>query len=205
MPITINGTGTVAGLTAGGLPDGCVATADIADANVTPAKLSQPLTLATAKAFNWNGSSSNTVLDFESIPSWAKRVTVIFSGVSTNGTSQLIIQIGDSGGVEATGYESRSSYIYQGAQSTAGYTTGFGINAGAATNALSGMAQLFNITANTWICTLMVGSPDAGTNGFIPYGTGVKTLSGTLDRVRITTINGTDTFDAGSVNIMYEG
>jgi hypothetical protein len=33
--------------------------------------------------------------------------------------------------------------------------------------------------------------------GFVP-------LSGTLDRVRITTANGTDTFDAGSINILYE-
>jgi len=40
MPITINGTGTVAGITAGGLPDGCIIGSDIADDNVTDAKLS---------------------------------------------------------------------------------------------------------------------------------------------------------------------
>jgi hypothetical protein len=33
---------------------------------------------------------------------------------------------------------------------------------------------------------------------------GTKSLSATLDRIRITTVNGTDTFDAGSINILYE-
>jgi len=36
------------------------------------------------------------------------------------------------------------------------------------------------------------------------YGAGTKTISGVLDRIRLTTVNGTDTFDAGSVNILYE-
>jgi hypothetical protein len=40
MPITINGSGTVTGISAGGLPDGCIQTADVADANITAPKLS---------------------------------------------------------------------------------------------------------------------------------------------------------------------
>ena len=99
MPITINGSGTVTGISAGGLPDDCIVTADIADnnvttakidnisvteikiadANITPAKLAQPLTLETAKACNWNSLTTNTSLDFTSIPSWVKRVTVMFN------------------------------------------------------------------------------------------------------------------------------
>ena len=40
MPIIINGSGTVTGISAGGLPDASIVTADIADANITATKLS---------------------------------------------------------------------------------------------------------------------------------------------------------------------
>lgn len=38
MPLVLNGTGTITGLQAGGLPDATVLTADIADGAITPAK-----------------------------------------------------------------------------------------------------------------------------------------------------------------------
>jgi len=47
-------------------------------------------------------STSGTSIDFTSIPSWVKRVTVMFAGVSTNGTGSYLIQIGDSGGIETS-------------------------------------------------------------------------------------------------------
>ena len=90
-----------ANVTTAKILDANVTTAKIADANVTPAKLSQPLTLATAQ-----NSTSGTSIDFTSIPSWVKRITVMFSSVSTSGSSNPLIQIGDSGGIENTGYTS---------------------------------------------------------------------------------------------------
>lgn len=174
-------------------------------ATVTPTMMTQPLTLATAKAFNWNSSSSNTFIDFESIPSWVKRITVMFSGVSTSGVSDLTIRIG-SGSVQATGYLSGCNVDANTvANSTNGFTAGFQISAQAAGGADIHHAQfvlsLLNSSTNTWICS---GLDYLSNNTRILTITGSTSLSGTLDRVRITTVNGTDTFDAGTINIMYE-
>jgi hypothetical protein len=211
MPIAINGTGTITGISAGGLPDDCIVTADIADnnvttskiadANITPAKLAQPLTLETAKAWNWNGLTTNTSLDFTSIPSWVKRVTVVFNGVSTNGTSYYLVQLGTSGGVALSGYISTSNTVNQ-ANGTAGSnnTSGFLLGNGLATQTVSGHMNITTLGSNVWVSSHLC--KISTTN--LQLGGGDVTLSGTLDRVRITTVNGTDTFDAGSINIMYE-
>jgi hypothetical protein len=148
-------------------------------------------------------STSGTSIDFTSIPSWVKRITVMFSEVSTSGTSNKLIQLGDSGGVEITGYLGASSDIAASSVSSANYTTGFGIKANAAADSLHGgvMLSLFSASTNTWSCFGVIGRSD-GAQTFITAGS--KSLSATLDRVRITTVNGTDTFDAGSINILYE-
>ena len=160
------------------------------------------ITSETAKAFNWNGVSTNTFIDFTSIPSWVKRVTVMFDGMSTNGTSSYLIQLGDSGGIETSGYLGASSYIY-GANTPAStnYTAGFGLISGSAANILQGIITICKLTGNTWACSGSVALSNAPLNLFTA---GSKTLSDTIDRVRITTVNGTDTFDAGTVNILYE-
>jgi hypothetical protein len=139
--------------------------------------------------------------DFTSIPSWVKRITVMFSGVSTSGTSAQLIQLGTSGGVVSTGYVStgnrtNQSNVTGGTNSTAGF-----VNASdAAANLVSGHWTITNVSGNVWICshTLKLATTSAA------WGGGDVTLSATLDRVRITTVNGTDTFDAGTINILYE-
>jgi len=147
-------------------------------------------------------STSGTSIDFTSIPSWVKRITVMFSEVSTSGTSNKLIQLGDSGGVEITGYLGSSSAIATTVASS-NYTTGFGIKADGAADSLHGgvMLSLLSVSTNTWSCFGIIGRSDAAQT-FTTAGT--KALSATLDRVRITTVNGTDTFDAGSINILYE-
>ena len=195
-------TGNIAALqvTTATIADSNVTTAKIADANVTPAKLSQPMTLGTAQA-----TTSGTAIDFTGIPSWVKRVTVMFSGVSTNGTSYPMIQIGDSGGVEITGYAAGSSMLYSGTSSS-NFTTGFTIkNDQLASVILDGFItiNLFSSSSNTWVAGGVIYAPTP--TAYLAVVSGSKSLSTTLDRVRITTVNGTDTFDAGSVNIMYEG
>lgn len=143
-------------------------------------------------------SASGTSVDFTSIPSWVKRVTVMLSGISTNGTSLFLVQLGDSGGVETTGYAS-------GAGSRSGETSstaGFVLNAaGVAAMTFSGSVQISTLGSNLWVTSGVLSRSDGFANGF----GGNKTLSDTLDRVRITTVNGTDTFDAGTINIIYEG
>lgn len=144
-------------------------------------------------------STSGTSIDFTGIPSWVKQITVMFSGVSTNGSSQPLIQLGDSGGVEVTGYLANSSDF----TGSAGYTTGFGIYSGGASNIHHGLVTfaLLNSSTNTWSCSGVINN---SSGNFVMSMAGSKPLSGTLDRVRITTVNGTDTFDAGSINILYE-
>jgi len=213
MPIAINGTGTITGISAGGLPDDCIVTADIADnnvttskiadANITPAKLAQPLTLETAKAWNWNSLTTNTSLDFTSIPSWVKRVTVMFNGVSTNGTSLLVVRLGTSGGVVSSGYNGAASSVGS-TVVTQQWASGFGLRGAttAAADIYEGHMLLSLIDGNDWISSHTMALSNTPVTLF---GAGSVTLSGTLTQLRITTVNGSDTFDAGSINILYEG
>jgi len=144
-------------------------------------------------------SASGTSVDFTGIPSWAKRVTVIFNSVSTNGTSEYLVQIGTSGGVQNTGYISYSSRLSNASTSTSS-TAGYVINMASAGDSLFGGTVVLNlISGNVWIASGCM----AYLSGTITTG-GTKDLGATLDRVRITTVNGSQTFDAGSINIMWE-
>ncbi len=146
-------------------------------------------------------STSGTSIDFTSIPSWVKRITVMLDSVSTNGTSYMQLRVG-SGSIVATGYVGYYSYVTNaGATSAASVTTGFQLQSANASNNISGIVQLVNITGNTWVASVSAGSSVATV---VLGGGGSIGLSGVLDRVRITTVNGTDTFDAGTINIIYE-
>jgi hypothetical protein len=145
-------------------------------------------------------STSGTSIDFTGIPSWVKRITVMFSGVSTNGTSLPQIQIG-SGSVTTTGYLGSGGVGPTMGASTS--TTGFSLtNSWAATAVFHGKAEICLLSGNVYVFSFVAGRSDAGS---LLWGGGSSpALSGALDRVRITTVNGTDTFDAGSINILYE-
>lgn len=160
----------------------------------------------TAKAWNWNGLTTNKEIDFTSIPSWVRRITVMFSGVSTNGSSVKQIQIGDSGGIETTGYSASSAYFNtSGSFNNIQATSGFIINSVVATDAIAGsfIISCLDTTTNTW--TINGSAATGNTATALLLSGGAKSLSGTLDRVRITTVApGTDTFDAGTINIIYE-
>jgi hypothetical protein len=156
------------------------------------------ITAATAVA-----STSGTSIDFTGIPTWAKRITVMFNGVSLSGTASLLVQIG-SGSPTTSGYSSVASNLQN--ASSVGVTTstsGFIVFINAASENLIGTMEIVNITSNTWVAS-GVGNSSTGTTVALTY-SGNVSLGGVLDRVRITTTNGTDTFDAGSVNIMYQG
>jgi len=147
-------------------------------------------------------STSGTSIDFTGIPSWVKRVTVMFNGVSTNGTSNYLLRVGTSSGVVSTGYTSTANYLSGGVGSGgATSTAGVLFQNAAAVNSHTGTIILTFINGNTWIATGMIQVDSSVTTIFTNASV---TLSGTLDRVRITTVGGTDTFDAGSINIMYE-
>lgn len=152
--------------------------------------------LETAKA-----STSGTSIDFTGIPSWAKRITVMFNGVSTNGTSQPMFQLGTASGVETTGYVTYANSVTTGTNATAAYTNGWQIYSAAAARVIQGNIVFVLISGNIWSGNGQFSNDTPG----ILWTSGTKSLAATLDRLRITTANGTDAFDAGSINILYEG
>lgn len=143
-------------------------------------------------------STSGTSIDFTSIPSWVKRITVMLNAVSTNGTSLIQLQVG-AGSVTTSGYTTQT---WQANTANASTTSGFVIStSNVATYTTAGCLVLTLFGSNTWICSGVVGRYSGGDSMIV---NGIIALGGTLDRVRITTVNGTDTFDAGSINILYE-
>lgn len=139
-------------------------------------------------------STSGTYIDFTGIPSWAKRITVMFNGVSTSGSSPYIIQVGN-GSIVTTGYTSIAFALTN--------TTGFYANTNLSASVFSsGFIVLSNLGNSVWVESGVVGA----TGGNTPTSSsGSISLAGTLDRIRVTTVNGTDTFDAGSIGLIYEG
>jgi len=153
-------------------------------------------------------STSGTSIDFTGIPAWVKRVTVMFNGVSTNGagSSSFLVQIG-SGSISSSGYISYAGVITNtNTTAVSSYTAGFAVTLAMGNSSIIyGHAILTLISSNIWVCSSVFGGLDAASSVITRHGGGTSpNLSGTLDRVRITTVGGTDTFDAGTINILYE-
>lgn len=147
-------------------------------------------------------TATGTAIDFTGIPAYARRVTIMLLGVSLSGTSQIRIQIGDSGGIESAGYAGTAAVITSGSAAQ-NFSSGFDFfdNSPSAADTKSGAVVLSNVSGNAWVISGGAGNSNNNRQVLIQ---GSKTLSDVLDRVRITTVNGTDTFDAGSVNITWE-
>ena len=171
-----------------------------ADGSITPAKLSQPFTSGTSV-----NSTSGTAIDFTGIPSWVKRIEIMFSNVSNSGSANILVQLGDSGGLETTGYVSQAALVNVNVN-TVGATSGIIIFTGEASSACSGILTLGYIDAgsNLWTAAGTFARPGGAVSSATFTG-GYKSLSATLDRIRIVSSNGSDTFDAGTINIMYQG
>lgn len=150
-------------------------------------------------------ASSGTAIDFTGIPSWARKVTLIWFNLSTNGTSQLLVQIGDAGGIETNSYAGGAASFQNSASvatdtNTSGWILTGGSNAAAAI--YHGKMEIVceDPSDNTWVQTFAHARSDSAVHSF---GGGQKLTSATMDRVRLTTVNGTDAFDGGIVNISY--
>lgn len=158
------------------------------------------ITLSTPQA-----STSGTSIDFTGIPAGTKRIDVLFSSVSTNGNSSVIIQLGDSGGIETSNYLGCATVIAgTSIAATTHYTNGFIIAAGGgAGDHRNGNFSIYLLdsSTNNWAGSGIVGY-ESGT--VVGHGAGAKALSAVLDRIRVTTVGGTDTFDAGTINIQYQ-
>jgi hypothetical protein len=188
------------GVSSQGAPaDDTVTTVKLRDGAVTPAKLSQPMTLRTGV------QASGTAIDFTGIPSWAKKLTVVINGISTVGTSPIIILLGTSTGLHYSGYSGAVfNDVTTGPMIGGNYsgTSGFPLvytwdNYGF----LTGMIDFINIKDTIWVGTGQFGRADGA--GFHRTA-GAKDVSGVLDRLRVTTVGGLDTFDFGQVNLLFE-
>lgn len=148
-------------------------------------------------------ASPNTYADFTGIPSWVKRITVIFNGLSTSGTSPIQVQIGPASGVVATGYTAMGVQFSTTAQAGATATSGFVLgNDSTAADTQYGQIIITTSGSNNWAAT---GSTYGGaTTPRVRFTAGGIALADTLTQVRITTLSGLTTFDAGSINILYE-
>jgi hypothetical protein len=151
--------------------------------------------------------TTQTSVDFTSIPSWVKRITVMFNGVSLSSTAYMQVQLGDSGGIENTGYTGSVTIVGNGSTGvstalSAGFQTENHTYWTAASTRM-GMMTITNVSGNIWTANWVLGAVNPTTQANA-WGGGVKTLTDTLTQVRITTTNGTDTFDAGSINILFE-
>jgi hypothetical protein len=144
-------------------------------------------------------STSGTSIDFTGIPSWVRRITVMFVGTSLSGTSSILVQLGN-GSFVTTGYTAIGNGNNSTGTGNVYSTSGFPVYLGATAATAIGSLTICLFTGNTWVSSHSMFSSSTTTAA----GGGTIALGGTLDRVRITTVNGTDTFDAGSINILYE-
>jgi hypothetical protein len=149
-------------------------------------------------------STSGTSIDFTSIPSWVKRITVMFNGVSRSGTSNSRIVLGTgSTSYTTSGYLSMASSLTTTVGAATASSSGFDLTGdGAADRVVYGTFVIVNITGNTWICNGML--QNGVTANTMLFQAGQIALGAALTAVRVTSSNGTDTFDAGSINILYE-
>jgi len=161
----------------------------------TPVMGASVITSGTAVA-----STSGTSIAFTSIPSWVKRITVMFQGVSTNGTSNLQIQLGTGATPTYTtsGYSGTCSQAGGNTTMSAAFVVNSNVQAAAT---YSGIITICLVSGNIYAESGTLNSSTA-INGC--FSGGSVSLAAALTAVRITTANGTDTFDAGSINILYE-
>jgi len=149
-------------------------------------------------------STSGTSIDFTGIPSWAKRVTVMFNGVSTSGTSIINLLLGTGGTptYATSGYLGTMFATIGGSTAITNLSTAITTaDTGAATWVRHGNFTFTNVTGNTWTFVGTLANSESVRTGLI---SGSIALGSALTAIRITTVNGTDTFDAGSINILWE-
>jgi hypothetical protein len=190
------GTGVTSSTGSGSVVLGTSPTISSPTINGTPVMGASILTRGTAVTL-----SSQTSVDFTSIPSWVKRITVMITGVkqNTGGANPFTFRIGTSGGIVSTGYSGSAGY-FGGTPGSTSITAGFEFYFDTAANFYTGSMTITNITGNTWLGVGWFSS----TQGYQYVTSAYLALGATLDRVRFTTNNGTNTFTTGTVNILYE-
>lgn len=150
-------------------------------------------------------TTSGTTHDFTGIPATARKIILALSNISTSASSAFLIQIGDSGGIENTGYVSEAVHVSGVATVVVSDSSGFVVNLvllGTDFSSGNVILSLVDPATNTWSASGNIGRT-ANAVG-VSLSAGDKSLSATLDRVRLTTVSGIDTFDSGKFQILYQ-
>jgi hypothetical protein len=171
--------------------------------SLTGTTLTSPVFVTPASSIITTGtnvSAGGTVVDFTGIPSWVKRITLMLNGVSTNGNDDIMVQLGTGGSPTTSGYLGAFYNTGTFGNLSTGFRDGCFDNA-AVRRGMFVFDLLGSLSSNIWVCSATLGRSDAAAINFIG---GTIGLSGTLNIVRLTTQNGSQAFDAGTVNILYE-
>lgn len=199
MAITLNGNGTVTGISVGGLPNGIVDTDTLANNAVTSAKSSGLQRRISTGPTALAGNSSLT----HTVTAGVKKIEVLFQDSSSNSNSNMKLVLGDSGGLESSGYGYAAGFHRTGVSSREGTVTNFtdsfqtyGLDA--TTYNIFGTWKLWNPQGNTWVSEHIFWGDDATNHTF--YGNGYKTLSGTITSVYLATLSGV--FSDGNITIV---
>jgi hypothetical protein len=145
-------------------------------------------------------ASGSTSVDFTSMPSWINIITVTFRNISTNSNSNLLVQLGTSSGVTTSGYVSTSIDFDGSGSVTTSSTSGFVMKVNPSSNIINGTMTIAYTGSNAWVNNHTA----SNSTTIMQVGGGTIALGGTLDRVRITTVSGSDTFNAGTLNVLYQ-
>jgi len=177
--------------------DSTITGADVQNSSLTAADVGESL----IRRGTQQATTSGTFREFTGIPSWARRITVNLWGVSTNGTTNILVQLGTGGAPSTAGYTGFSVFSWASGVVPVSSVNGIPVFNNAASYTHFGRIVFTNVSGNIWVASgaLVTG----GTQGAITSG-GVIELSGVLDYLRIVTANGSDLFDAGAVNITWE-
>lgn len=142
-------------------------------------------------------TTSGTSVEFTDIPTWAKKITVVLSGVSLAATDDICIQLSRSSGYVTSGYKcGYGTMAGTGSSRDSSFVLADGITS---SQFAGGAATLFNVGSDDWAGTAMI--TRYSSNGWVSACS--ISLGGTLTAIKVFTVSGT-AFDAGLINILYE-
>ena len=208
MPVTINGNGHISGLVVGGLPNGTVDADTLASNAVTTVKLADnSVTHAKSTGLQRRISTGPTTMSGSlvtlNVTAGVKKIELFFTNVSSDGSSDMMIQLADSGGIESSGYGYAAGYHRTGVSNreatVTNFTNGFQTSGfGSASYQIWGNWKIWNTTGNTWIAEHIIWGSLAANHTF--YGNGYKELSGTFTQFGLSPNSGA--FDSGTITMV---
>jgi hypothetical protein len=146
-------------------------------------------------------TASGTSIDFTGVPAGTKQIVVSFSELSIS--TSWLIRLGDSGGIETSGYTSANTYLANGTTpNNDAIGNGFGVRNFMGYSFTGGVTlTLIDAATFLWGAVGSLSSQSSGQPTVVT--TGRKALSSVLTQIRLTTSGGTDNFTSGTVNIAY--